>query len=119
MSRCFATTAGVHFSVLELYVDRLDLHSFPTRRSSDLGVHELGGVAAGNALELAVGKQLGIADDAAFGPAERNVDDGRSEEHTSELQSLRQIVCRLLLVKKKTVRIDHELHVYLVTARHR
>src|SRR5258705_1504993 len=26
---------------------------------------------------------------------------GRSEEHTSELQSLRQIVCRLLLAKKK------------------
>src|SRR5437899_7114096 len=35
----------------------------------------------------------------------------RSEEHTSELQSLRQIVCRLLLEKKKTnfeeVKIDH------------
>src|SRR5262245_31947207 len=27
---------------------------------------------------------------------------GRSEEHTSELQSLRQLVCRLLLEKKKT-----------------
>src|SRR5258705_5818366 len=26
---------------------------------------------------------------------------GRSEEHTSELQSLRHLVCRLLLVKKK------------------
>src|SRR5258705_8294933 len=30
----------------------------------------------------------------------------RSEEHTSELQSLRHIVCRLLLDKKYTVR-DH------------
>src|ERR1035441_10855682 len=28
----------------------------------------------------------------------------RSEEHTSELQSLRHIVCRLLLEKKKTQR---------------
>src|SRR5258705_948538 len=28
----------------------------------------------------------------------------RSEEHTSELQSLRHLVCRLLLEKKKTVR---------------
>src|SRR5258705_4401654 len=28
---------------------------------------------------------------------------GRSEEHTSELQSLRHLVCRLLLEKKKTV----------------
>src|SRR5262245_63194675 len=29
---------------------------------------------------------------------------GRSEEHTSELQSLRHLVCRLLLEKKKTVK---------------
>src|SRR5436853_951657 len=29
------------------------------------------------------------------------VGDGRSEEHTSELQSLRHLVCRLLLEKKK------------------
>src|SRR5258705_5539733 len=31
---------------------------------------------------------------------------GRSEEHTSELQSLRHLVCRLLLEKKKR-RHDH------------
>src|SRR5438045_5717571 len=31
----------------------------------------------------------------------------RSEEHTSELQSLRHLVCRLLLEKKK----EHRLHV--------
>src|SRR5204862_946128 len=30
-----------------------------------------------------------------------NPDDGRSEEHTSELQSRRDLVCRLLLEKKK------------------
>src|SRR5258705_11997975 len=30
----------------------------------------------------------------------------RSEEHTSELQSLRHLVCRLLLEKKKTKKID-------------
>src|SRR5947199_6765060 len=35
----------------------------------------------------------------------------RSEEHTSELQSLRHLVCRLLLEKKKIV--QHELHAYL------
>src|SRR5437899_9488066 len=28
---------------------------------------------------------------------------GRSEEHTSELQSLRHLVCRLLLEKKKLI----------------
>src|SRR5437899_7762095 len=32
---------------------------------------------------------------------QRAVDEKRSEEHTSELQSLRHIVCRLLLEKKK------------------
>src|SRR5262245_10085863 len=31
----------------------------------------------------------------------RSSHDGRSEEHTSELQSLRHLVCRLLLEKKK------------------
>src|SRR5437899_5544356 len=30
----------------------------------------------------------------------------RSEEHTSELQSLRHLVCRLLLEKKKNNRVD-------------
>src|SRR2546425_7475128 len=33
----------------------------------------------------------------------------RSEEHTSELQSLAYLVCRLLLEKKKTHKISHEL----------
>src|SRR5205814_8493949 len=32
----------------------------------------------------------------------------RSEEHTSELQSLRHLVCRLLLEKKKQKRKGHE-----------
>src|SRR5258705_6797616 len=31
----------------------------------------------------------------------------RSEEHTSELQSLRHLVCRLLLEKKKTKRMHY------------
>src|SRR5258706_2660276 len=33
--------------------------------------------------------------------------EGRSEEHTSELQSLTNIVCRLLLEKKKTNTRNH------------
>src|SRR5215831_4697715 len=33
----------------------------------------------------------------------------RSEEHTSELQSLRHLVCRLLLEKKKKVRLSMQL----------
>src|SRR5215469_18777422 len=31
----------------------------------------------------------------------------RSEEHTSELQSRRDLVCRLLLEKKKRIKIKH------------
>src|SRR5438045_7152966 len=31
---------------------------------------------------------------------------GRSEEHTSELQSLRHLVCRLLLEQKNTAKTD-------------
>src|SRR2546425_8105934 len=34
--------------------------------------------------------------------------DGRSEEHTSELQSLAYLVCRLLLEKKKKSQTDTE-----------
>src|SRR6476620_12715915 len=33
--------------------------------------------------------------------AARNIVDGRSEEHTSELQSRQYLVCRILLEKKK------------------
>src|ERR1035438_10621454 len=37
----------------------------------------------------------------------------RSEEHTSELQSLRHLVCRLLLEKKKKVmQLLHVLHTH-------
>src|SRR3712207_8703618 len=32
---------------------------------------------------------------------------GRSEEHTSELQSRQYLVCRLLLEKKKKEEVDH------------
>src|SRR5690606_41577728 len=44
------------------------------------------------------------------GPADRPArpggqEDGRSEEHTSELQSREKLVCRLLLEKKKTARL--------------
>src|SRR5258706_3974350 len=35
--------------------------------------------------------------------------DGRSEEHTSELQSLTNLVCRLLLEKKKKIDTDGTL----------
>src|SRR5262249_56448698 len=37
----------------------------------------------------------------------RDIDPSRSEEHTSELQSLTNLVCRLLLEKKNTHTIRH------------
>src|SRR5690349_23377922 len=40
--------------------------------------------------------------------------DGRSEEHTSELQSRRDLVCRLLLEKKKKKKKYWILHVDLL-----
>src|SRR5262249_61887668 len=39
---------------------------------------------------------------AAEGSARRGTSEARSEEHTSELQSLTNLVCRLLLEKNKT-----------------
>src|SRR5262245_63794564 len=55
----------------------------------------------------------GVGDRAAAcralpGPARSNAD--RSEEHTSELQSLRHLVCRLLLEKKKNIKRDWSQH---------
>src|SRR5215469_18915228 len=34
----------------------------------------------------------------------------RSEEHTSELQSRRDLVCRLLLEKKKQIKLHNNIH---------
>src|SRR5205085_11729019 len=93
-------------------------HSFPTRRSSDLhpfaiaAIADLGGrgavpqVAAGgpgDRVEVALGgvrRQLAERT-AAVGQRPDLLDEvgriGRSEEHTSELQSQSNLVCRLLL----------------------
>src|SRR5699024_11581272 len=79
------------------------LHSFPTRRSSDLGF--VFGVATGGdevlGREGVVDLDELLGDDRAL--VEFAVDEvsGRSEEHTSELQSRFDLVCRLLLEKKK------------------
>src|SRR5437899_5675472 len=41
----------------------------------------------------------------------------RSEEHTSELQSLRHLVCRLLLEKKKNIKYYESVHLPCPTVR--
>src|SRR5207247_7580955 len=73
------------------------LHSFPTRRSSDLAT---ACVAENGALFLRDHLHAG-RDRRAMGRADRVPRAGRSEEHTSELQSRVDLVCRLLLEKKK------------------
>src|SRR5687767_15650004 len=91
------------------------LPSFPTRRSSDLGrlrlrsaeqAHADAGAAPGRE-RRAGARAHGLRDADAEGrgrhhaPHPRRAADARSEEHTSELQSLAYLVCRLLLEKKK------------------
>src|SRR5688500_19286623 len=77
----------------------LALPSFPTRRSSDLVLHalpieHLAHIGAVAAAQTTGGERLR----AEFSRDPRQV---RSEEHTSELQSPCNLVCRLLLEKKK------------------
>src|SRR5687767_15285354 len=66
--------------------------------------------AAGHVVERPV--EAEEADDAVDVEGEdrslRGLSVGRSEEHTSELQSLAYLVCRLLLEKKKT-KYDRQL----------
>src|SRR2546425_7819699 len=54
-----------------------------------------------SALTLPVWFSAALGELPWFGPR-RTTPAGRSEEHTSELQSLAYLVCRLLLEKKKT-----------------
>src|SRR5262249_60891499 len=87
-----------------------DLHSFPTRRSSDLPVREEQRIAGHQArrdrlrVQGALHVVWGEDHDQVrlFAGLIGGGDPQRSEEHTSELQSLTNLVCRLLLEKKKT-----------------
>src|SRR5207249_10921781 len=96
-----------------------DLHSFPTRRSSDLDAlvledsdvksfaekgltfeveQQLGdGVVRCIALGSSDGLRRGMKVKGTGKPISVPVGKGRSEEHTSELQSRFDLVCRLLL----------------------
>src|SRR5436853_2843976 len=78
---------------------------FPTRRSSDLIAWSAGIVIAidDGVRSTTWYVEVALAVFPASSAAEtRNVYvPTRSEEHTSELQSLRHLVCRLLLEKKK------------------
>src|SRR5690606_40423678 len=78
---------------------------FPTRRSSDLGglMEDVTDETAWRERALRAEKELGDAWEVvgAFRTGYR------SEEHTSELQSRENLVCRLLLEKKKNYTPRH------------
>src|SRR5690625_7228070 len=77
------------------YRDLRVLHSFPTRRSSDLAPrsHRSGVPGSRAPRDCAGGARRPPRGDPPLLP--------RSEEHTSELQSRGHLVCRLLLEIKK------------------
>src|SRR5690606_41979061 len=94
------------------------LHPFPPRRSSDLSVSRASprmvfttrdrrwvklSSMRGVSLTLAGSRRASGTPGRSprDGPAGRTGPGRRSEEHTSELQSRENIVCRLLLEKKK------------------
>src|SRR5207249_10902728 len=106
----------LHSSFLHYTVAHRDLHSFPTRRSSDLArrLRSFWGEAcrAASPGARARGIRCERAGRARLRPSRARrptrpeprppeSDNLRSEEHTSELQSRFDLVCRLLLEKKK------------------
>src|SRR5205814_6072166 len=91
-----------------------DLHSFPTRRSSDLAAPTPGNRRVRKLRisfrSLVLPDSLPLSDKIPTPARDRYICRGkawpRSEEHTSELQSLRHLVCRLLLEKKNAIQRD-------------
>src|SRR5205814_9193434 len=103
---CSISSFLLHFFFLFFfycYRDLRDLHSFPTRRSSDLD-HR---VSAGHLRAVlpvpqsSCKQRINNFRQTMAEVVYSLLDWIRSEEHTSELQSLRHLVCRLLLEKKK------------------
>src|SRR5690625_6077200 len=82
----------------KLYRDHRDLHSFPTRRSSDLADVKLFEYA--HPIKRIYSQSSSTVKTLIVRNRDRLLIE-RSEEHTSELQSRGHLVCRLLLEKKK------------------
>src|SRR5699024_12229170 len=82
------------------YGQHLDPDAFPTRRSSDLGN---GSLYSRSSILNSERVTLSYILTILFSNFRRrsDIEKSRSEEHTSELQSRFDLVCRLLLDKKK------------------
>src|SRR5690606_40603618 len=105
--------------MLMLHTPLRVLQSFPTRRSSDLQAAQGNpGIRWGNPVAVRLGPDAAALNAPLFNPANAPAGAlllafsaleagqcqwGRSEEHTSELQSRENIVCRLLLEIKKKI----------------
>src|SRR2546427_974391 len=74
------TVTGVQTCALPIFERRIDLERLANKAQ---GLVEI------------------VVDEVTDGDAVRDLDKARSEEHTSELQSQSNLVCRLLLEKKK------------------
>src|SRR5699024_11767842 len=85
------------------------LHSFPTRRSSDLDARSISSVTISGVFET-TSSLFFTVNTPTCSPLCKG-SSIRSEEHTSELQSRFDLVCRLLLEKKKH-NIRHTAHAY-------
>src|SRR5207237_9206438 len=89
------------------YSPPLDLHSFPTRRSSDLRRDLVLQFRRTRGRRRREGREVNHATsrqgcgESSRMPGHMRMPGHRSEEHTSELQSHLNLVCRLLLEKKK------------------
>src|SRR5690554_8227720 len=95
--RLLTTSPQSHyFFFLQRHRDHRDLHSFPTRCSSDLTPDAWVEQALQHPEELLI-DHVNCEKKAASTALNLM----RSEEHTSELQSRPHLVCRLLLEKKK------------------
>src|SRR5699024_12404998 len=95
-----------HFSSSTSSAAHQHLHSFPTRRSSDLPqqLQQLeGAVIEQQVVDLILEKAKVEEKEMSYEETESQAQSQRSEEHTSELQSRFDLVCRLLLEKKKTI----------------
>src|SRR5690606_39560919 len=84
-----------------------DLRAFPTRRSSDLNYYKPGPATRNTTRIYSIDKKREVNEPIydIWGKfyIDGNYVEGRSEEHTSELQSRENLVCRLLLEKKKII----------------
>src|SRR5207302_4861898 len=108
----------LRLSLFQSTSDHRALHSFPTRRSSDLlraasslsshrAVRRYKSHSSADTLRSPAGSLRKEPSPHSGGIDAPQLEEMRSEEHTSELQSRENLVCRLLLEKTNTTLLAH------------